>query len=47
MNAEEIVRILKEQYGIHSMEELDRRIREQKPLDISAFYSKHMEEQAS
>ena len=39
MNAEEIVRILAEQYGIRGAAELDRRIREQEALDISIFRS--------
>lgn len=47
MNAEEIVRILAEQYGIRGAAELDRRIREQEALDISIFRSIAKEEKAS
>lgn len=44
MNADEILHILAEQYGIRSAEELDQRIREQKALDISIFHRKAKEE---
>ena len=47
MNADEIVRILAEQYGIQGVAELDRRIREQEALDVSIFRSVAKEEKAS
>ena len=47
MNADEIIRILAEQYGIRGDAELDQRIREQKALDISIFRSIDKEEKAS
>ena len=47
MNADEIIRILAEQYDIRGAEELDRRIREQKALDISIFRGIAKEEKAS
>lgn len=47
MNANEILRILSEQYGIRDAKELDKRIQEQQALDISIFYSKPKEEVAS
>jgi hypothetical protein len=47
MNADEIIRILAEQYGIRGAAELDQRIREQKTLDISIFRSIAKEEKAS
>ncbi len=37
MNAEEIVRILREEYGINSEAELDRRLQEMGGIDISVF----------
>ena len=37
MDAAEVVRTLQEEYGIYSLEELDRKIRELKPIDISIF----------
>ncbi len=47
MNADEIIRILAEQYGIRGAAELERRIRELKALDISIFRSIAKEEKAS
>ena len=47
MNADEIVRILAEQYGIQGAAELDRRIREQEALDVSIFRGVAKEEKAS
>ena len=44
MNAEEIVKIIREEYGIHNMKELDRAIRELQALNISAFCTKKTEE---
>lgn len=37
MNAEEIVRILRDEYGINSEAELDRKIQEMGGIDISPF----------
>ncbi len=37
MNVEKIVRILREEYGIKSKSELDRRIQEMGGIDISVF----------
>ena len=47
MNADEIIRILAEQYDIRGAAELDRRIREQGVLDVSIFCSTAKEEKAS
>lgn len=45
MNAEEIVRILREDYGINDVAELDRRIREFQLLDISCFCKSPIKEE--
>lgn len=47
MNADEIMRILTEQYGIHNAAELDRRIRGLETLDVSIFCNTAKEEKAS
>ena len=37
MNADEIIRILRDDYGIRNADELDRKIREYGALDLSIF----------